>query len=108
MAKSKILKGDVVKIIAGSHKGELGPIIALSKDKQWVSVQGVNVKKHVKPSNQDTEGGIKEVPAKIHVSNVALQDPKNKNATTRVGFEITDGKKIRIAKKSKSQIKSAR
>ncbi|SYV95255.1 KOW motif, partial [Mycoplasma putrefaciens] len=35
MAKSKILKGDVVKIIAGSHKGELGPIIALSKDKQW-------------------------------------------------------------------------
>ncbi|UKS53887.1 50S ribosomal protein L24 [Mycoplasma feriruminatoris] len=108
MAKSKILKGDVVKVIAGSHKGQIGPITSISKDKQWVSVQGITVKKHVKPTNEDNEGGIKDIPAKLHISNVALQDPKHKDQITKVGFEIIDGKKVRIARKSKTQIKTAK
>ncbi|WP_031542199.1 50S ribosomal protein L24 [Mesoplasma photuris] len=105
MKKSKILKGDVVKVIAGSHKGNIGPIIWISKDKKTVSVQGVNVLKHVKPSQTETEGGIKEIPAKIDASNVAIQDPKEKESTTRIAYTITDGKKVRIAKKSNTAIK---
>ncbi|WP_026389239.1 50S ribosomal protein L24 [[Acholeplasma] multilocale] len=108
MAKSKILKGDVVKIIAGSHKGELGPITFISKDKKWVSVQGVNVVKHVKPSQTDTEGGIKQIPAKINLSNVAIQDPKDKEATTKIGYEIVEGKKLRVAKKSNTRMKTTK
>lgn len=70
-----------------------------------VSIQGIEIVKHVKPSNNDTEGGIKQIPAKLNASNVAILDPKQKNATTRVGFEIKDGKKVRIARKSKHQLK---
>ncbi|AUF83315.1 50S ribosomal protein L24 [Mesoplasma syrphidae] len=108
MTKSKILKGDVVKIIAGSHKGEVGPITHITKDKKWVSVQGINVLKHVKPSQTDTEGGIKEIPAKINISNVALQDPKTKDLTTKIGYEIVDGKKVRVARKSQQHIKAVK
>ncbi|ATZ17742.1 50S ribosomal protein L24 [Mesoplasma melaleucae] len=107
MSKSKILVGDVVKVIAGSHKGELGPITWISKDKKWVSVQGINSLKHVKPSQTDSEGGIKEVSSKINLSNVALQDPKNKDGISKVGYQIEDGKKIRVAKKSNSPLKKA-
>jgi large subunit ribosomal protein L24 len=61
--------------------------------------------KHVKPSNDDTEGGIKPIPAKLNASNVAVLDPKSKDTVTRVGFEVKDGKKVRIARKSKHQLK---
>lgn len=105
MAKSKLLKGDVVKVIAGSRKGESGPITSISKDKKFVSVQGIEVTKHVKPSQTETEGGIKKIPAKLNASNVALKDPKQKEATTRIGYSIENGKKIRIAKKSNSPVK---
>ncbi|ATZ18526.1 50S ribosomal protein L24 [Williamsoniiplasma somnilux] len=105
MAKSKLLKGDIVKVISGSRKGESGPITSLSKDKKFVTVQGIDVIKHVKPSQTDTEGGIKKVPAKLNASNVGLLDPKQKESTTRVGYSIENGKKVRIAKKSNSQVK---
>ncbi|ATG97181.1 50S ribosomal protein L24 [Mesoplasma lactucae] len=105
MAKSKLLKGDIVKVIAGSHKGESGPITWISKDKTRVSVQGIEVSKHQKPSQADTEGGIKQIPATIHISNVALVDPKKKDTATRVGYQINDGKKERFAKKSGQVIK---
>lgn len=105
MAKSKIKKGDIVKIIAGSHKGEQGPVTFISKNKSSVSVQGVEITKHVKPSQTEQEGGIKKIPAKVNISNVAIIDPKDKEATTRIGYEIVDGKKQRIAKKSNQAIK---
>jgi large subunit ribosomal protein L24 len=103
--KSKLKKGDVVQIIAGSHLGKSGPIISISKDKTRVSVQGIMVLKHQKPTNSDTEGGIKEIPATIHISNVMFTDPKKKNTPTRIGYEIKDGIKSRVAKKSQAVIK---
>ncbi|PPE04931.1 50S ribosomal protein L24 [Entomoplasma ellychniae] len=107
MNKSKILVGDVVKVIAGSHKGEIGPVTSISKDKRTVSVQGIDVVKHVKPSQTDQEGGIKQIPANINISNIALQDPKNKERISKIGYKIENGKKIRLAKASKSPLKKA-
>lgn len=107
MNKSKILVGDVVKVTAGSHKGDIGPITYISKDKKWISVQGIEVIKHVKPSQTDQEGGIKQIPAKLHISNIALQDPKNKEGVSKIGYKIDDGKKVRIAKKSNLPLKKA-
>lgn len=105
MTKSKLKKGDIVKVIAGSFKGKTGPITWLSKDKKRVSVQGLEVTKHVKPSQSDQEGGIKKIPATINISNVAMVDPKQKDTPTRIGYEIKDGVKSRVARKSKQQIK---
>ncbi|AGR41603.1 50S ribosomal protein L24 [Spiroplasma taiwanense] len=105
MNKSKILRGDVVKVISGNHKGKTGPITKLTKDKKRVYIEGITGIKHVKPSQTDQEGGIKEIAISIDISNVALKDPKNKDKTTRVGYKITDGKKVRIAKKSGAEIK---
>ncbi|PPE06073.1 50S ribosomal protein L24 [Williamsoniiplasma lucivorax] len=105
MAKSKLKKGDLVKVLAGSHKGEKGPITWISKDKMTVSVQGVEVLKHVKPSNTDTEGGIKKIPAKLNISNVGYVDPKAKDKPTRIGYEIHDGKKVRVSRRSKQTLK---
>ncbi|QGS52362.1 50S ribosomal protein L24 [Spiroplasma tabanidicola] len=105
MTKSKILKGDVVKVIAGNHKGTIGPVRKLSKDKKRVWVEGVNGTKHFKPSQTDQEGGIREIPVSISISNVAIQDPKNKGTGSRIAYKIVDGKKSRIAVKSKADIK---
>ncbi|QEH62317.1 50S ribosomal protein L24 [Spiroplasma chinense] len=105
MNKSKILKGDVVKVIAGSHKGTIGPVSKLSKDKKRVWVEGVTGTKHFKPSQTDQEGGIRVIPVSVDASNVAIQDPKNKDAGSRIGFKITDGQKVRFAKKSKADLK---
>ncbi|ATZ17014.1 50S ribosomal protein L24 [Williamsoniiplasma luminosum] len=105
MAKSKLKKGDLVKVLAGAHKGEQGPITWISKDRATVSVQGIEVLKHVKPSNTDTEGGIKKIPAKLNISNVGYLDPKVKNQTTRIGYEINDGKKIRVSRRSNQKLK---
>jgi len=80
MAKNKIKKNDNVLVIAGSHKGTTGTVIAISKDKQKVTIDKVNiVKKHVKPTQQNPEGGIQEFEAPIHISNVKLA-PKGKEA----------------------------
>ena len=88
-----IKKNDKVKVIAGKDKGKEGKVIA-------VNVKGVNiVKKHQKPTNANPNGGIVEVEAPIHVSNVMLIDPSN-NEPTRVGFKIEDGKKVRVSKKT--------
>lgn len=99
-----IKKGDKVVVITGKDKGKVGIVkIALPK-KDQVVVEGVNiVKKHTKSSQDAPQGGRIEFEAPIHVSNVMLQDPETKKPT-RVGFEIKDGKKVRISKKSGKQI----
>ena len=99
-----IKKGDKVVVITGKDKGKVGIVkIALPK-KDQVVVEGVNiVKKHTKSSQDAPQGGRIEFEATIHVSNVMLQDPEKKKPT-RVGFEIKDGKKVRISKKSGKQI----
>lgn len=96
----KIKKGDQVIVITGRDKGKTGEVIkAMPKDSKVV-VQGINmVKRHTKPS-QESAGGIVSKEHPIHVSNVALIDPKTGKAT-RVGIKMDkDGQKIRVAKKS--------
>ena len=98
--KFKVKKGDEVVVIAGKEKGKKGKITKVITDTSRVVVKGLNmVKKHTKPSRTGA-GGLVEMEAPLHVSNVALIDPKSGNAT-RVGYKIKeDGTKVRIAKKS--------
>lgn len=95
--------GDKVVVIAGSGKGKEGKITKTLKSENRVVVEGVNiVKKHKKGNGQET-GGILEVEAPIHVSNVMLIDPKTKKRT-RIGHTIEKDKKVRVAKKSGEKI----
>ena len=90
----KIRKDDMVKVIAGKDKDKTGKVLSVKDGK--VIVEGVNVvKKHTKPTQMNQNGGIVEKEAAIDVSNVMLLvDGK----ATRVGFEVKDGKKVRVAK----------
>ena len=102
--KLKIKTGDTVRIIAGDHKGSEGKVMTVFRDKNKAIVEGVNmVSKHEKPSAQNPQGGIVEKEAPIHISNLSLIDPKS-GETTRVGYEIRDGKKVRFSKKSNEVI----
>lgn len=101
----KIKKGDTVQVITGKDKGKSGKVKMVFRQAQRVVVEGVNVmKKHRKSTNQkDQPSGIYEFEAPLHISNVMLLDPK-KDKPTRVGFKLVNGKKLRFAKRSKSQI----
>ena len=90
----KIRKDDMVIVIAGKDKDKTGKVLSVKEGK--VIVEGVNVvKKHTKPNQMNQNGGIVEKEAAIDVSNVMLYvDGK----ATRVGFEVKDGKKVRVAK----------
>lgn len=95
-----VKKGDKVKVLSGKDRGKEGVILEVFPKKERVLVEGVNmVKIHAKPSQDNPQGGILNQEAPIHVSNVLPIDPKT-GEPTRVGYEIRDGKKIRIAKKS--------
>lgn len=99
-----VKKGDKVQVISGKDKGKQGTILEALPKKDRVVVEGVNiVTKHAKPSQDNPQGGIIEVEAPIHVSNVMPLDPKT-NEPTRVGYKFVDGKKVRIAKKSGEQL----
>ena len=100
----RIKKGDKVIVIAGSEKGKEGTVTKVLPKEEKVIIGGLNmVKKHIKPNQAEPEGKITEKEAPIHVSNVALVDPKTKKAT-KVKYEIKDGKKVRVAKKSSTVI----
>jgi len=102
----KIRVGDKVQVIAGKDKGKQGEVLQILRKENRVIVEGVNVvTKHVKPSQMDPEGGIVTKEAPIHVSNVAIYDSKAKTIT-KVKYEIVDGKKVRIAKKSGTNLDS--
>ncbi|WP_164218765.1 50S ribosomal protein L24 [Virgibacillus sp. YIM 98842] len=95
-----VKKGDKVKVISGKDRGKEGTILEAFPKKDRVLVEGINmVKKHAKPSQDNPQGGILELEASIHVSNVMPIDPKS-GEPTRVGYKDNDGKKVRIAKKS--------
>ena len=96
----KIRKGDRVKVIAGRSKGKEGDVLRVLPTENRVVVSGVNViKRHTKPG-RDQAGGIVEREAAIHVSNVALLDPKS-SKPTKVGFKfLEDGRKVRVARAS--------
>lgn len=95
-----VKKGDKVQVISGKDKGKQGVILEAFPKKDRVLVEGVNiVKKHSKPSQDNPQGGIITKEAAIHVSNVMPLDPKS-GEPTRVGYQVVDGKKVRVAKKS--------
>jgi large subunit ribosomal protein L24 len=95
-----VKKGDKVIVISGKDRGKTGTILEAYPKKERVLVEGVNmIKKHAKPSQENPQGGILNLEAPIHVSNVMPVDPKTGNPT-RVGYEVRDGKKVRIAKTS--------
>jgi large subunit ribosomal protein L24 len=98
--KLKIRKGDRVKVIAGRSKGKIGDVLRVIAADERVVVSGVNViKRHTKP-NRSESGGIIEREAAIHVSNVALLDPKT-DKPTKIGFKfLEDGRKVRFARGS--------
>ena len=98
----KIKKGDKVRVISGSNGSE-GEVISIKKGTNKAIVKGVNiVKKHNKPSAQSPQGGISEKEAPIHISNLSLITPDGK--TTRVGFMIEEGSKVRYSKKTNEVI----
>ncbi|TMM58114.1 50S ribosomal protein L24 [Maribacter algarum] len=104
MKKLKIKTGDTVRIIAGDHKGTEGKVMRVDIAKNKAIVEGANmVSKHEKPSAKNPQGGIVQKEAFINVSNLALLDAKS-GETTRVGYEVRDGKKVRVSKKSNEVI----
>lgn len=104
MKKLKIKTGDTVRVIAGDHKGAEGKVLRVDVVKNRAIVEGTNmVSKHEKPSAKNPQGGIVKKEAPIHISNLSLIDTKS-GETTRVGYEIRDGKKVRFAKKSNEVI----
>ena len=101
MAKRfRLRKGDDVVVISGRDKGKTGSILRVIPSEDRVIVDGINmVKRHTRPS-QAQPGGIVDKEAPIHISNVALADPKGGSAT-RVGYRfLEDGRKVRFAKQS--------
>jgi large subunit ribosomal protein L24 len=100
MIKLKIKSGDIVRVIAGDHKGSEGKVLRVDREKNKAIVEGVNmVSKHTKPSAKSPQGGIVKKEAPIQISNISLIDPKTKE-TTRVGIKVEGDKKVRFSKKS--------
>lgn len=104
MAKKSIKKNDEVLVIAGSHKGAKGKVIKVSKDKQRVTIDKVNIsKKHVKPTQQNPDGGIQEFESPIHISNVKLV-AKGKEAKAEKKAKKEAAKEAKVeAKETKSE-----
>src|SRR5687768_2744674 len=97
---SKLRKGDEVIVLTGRSRGETAKIESIDKKNNRVYLENKNLgKRHQKPDLNNTEGGIVDIPMPLHVSNVALVDPKTKKPT-RVGYKVDGNKKVRVAKKS--------
>lgn len=97
--KLRIKKGDRVKVISGAYKGTEGEVLEVFPGKQRAIVEDVNIrKKHSKPT-ENNPGGINDIPAPIHISNLMLIDPKT-GEPTRTGKRLEDGKLVRFSKKS--------
>ena len=96
--KFKIRKDDTVEVIAGKDKGKRGTIVRVIRDKDRVIVSGVNiVKKVMRKKNQQDRGGIVEVEAPLHISNVAIVCKKC--GPTRIGYKLDGDKKFRVCRK---------
>ena len=98
---AKIRKGDKVVVLSGKDKGKSGSVLQVIPTETRAVVQGINlVRRHTKQTASQ-DAGIFTKEASIHLSNIALIDPKsepNKPKPTRVGFQIKDGVKVRVAK----------
>ena len=100
MAAAKIRKGDTVVVLSGKDKGKTGEVVRSMPKDEKVVVSGVNVAvRHRKASQANPQGGLERKEAPLHVSKVAIADPKT-GKPSRVRFETRDGKKVRVAAKS--------
>jgi large subunit ribosomal protein L24 len=106
----RIRRDDMVVVISGKDRGKTGRVTRVEPTKQRVYVEGLNmIKRHERPrqvagaQRAESVGGVIERPGPIHVSNVALLDPRDRKPT-RVGVERVDGKVFRVARRSKARI----
>ena len=105
MIKTNIKKGDNVYVLSGDDRGKQGRVLSVDRQKLRAIVEGVNfVTKATKPTAQHPQGGLVKKEAPVHISNLALLDPKS-GKPTRVGYRTEDGKKVRYSKKSGEEIK---
>lgn len=100
MAKLKIKKGDNVVVLTGRDKGKHGEVVKVFPADNRVIVQGVNTVRRHQKQTPGKEGGIISKEAPLHVSNIAIEDPKD-GSPTRIGYKVLDdGRKVRYAKRS--------
>jgi large subunit ribosomal protein L24 len=101
---AKIKKGDKVVVITGPAKGRTGDVVKVLPEENRAIVRGVNMVRRHQRQTASQEGGVISKEAPIHLSNIAIADPKD-GKPTRVGFKVLDGgKKVRVAKRSGEQI----
>lgn len=99
----RIVKNQLVKIVAGGNKGRIGKVVRVSENKVWV--EGVNVKeRHIRPSRVNPRGGKKDVHLPIDISNVKVVYDE-KEAVSKIGYKVTDDGKVRVAKATGKEIK---
>jgi large subunit ribosomal protein L24 len=100
MAKLKIKKGDHVVVLTGKDKGKHGEVLKMMPEENRAIVKGIALMRRHQRQSATQDGGIISKEAAIHVSNLALEDPKD-GKPTRVGFKfLKDGRKVRFAKRS--------
>ena len=100
MSAAKIKKGDKVVVLSGRDKGKHGEVTKSFPKDGKVLVSGVNIAtRHRKPTQENPNGGLEKIEAPMHVSKVAIEDPKT-GKPTRVRFEVREGKKVRVAARS--------
>jgi large subunit ribosomal protein L24 len=105
MSLARIRKGDNVVVLSGRERGKRGVVRQVMPDDGTALVQDLNIsKRHLKPGRQARQAGIVDMEQPIHLSNLALVDPKTNNATRVKARELTTGKKVRIAVASGEQI----
>ncbi len=106
----RVRRDDMVKVISGKDRGKTGRVMRVDRERERVYVEGLNIqKRHTRPRTiRDAQkggqvGGVIEREGPIHISNVAIADPKD-GRPTRVGFSVEDGTKVRIAKRSGTRL----
>ena len=108
MAIAHVRKGDTVVVVAGKERGKKGKVLRVLPEKGRVVVERINmIKKHQRPTQKIRQGGIIEREGAIHLSNVMLVDPAS-DKPTRVGMKaLSDGKKVRVARRSGEMLDKA-
>ena len=108
MAIAHVRKGDTVMVVAGKERGKKGKVLRVIPEKGRVVVERINmIKKHQRPTQKIRQGGIIEREGAIHLSNVMLVDPGS-DKPTRVGMKaLSDGKKVRVARRSGEMLDKA-
>jgi|SRR5690625_943734 len=102
---TRLKTGDEVRVISGKHKGQTGTIRAVDRKKNRVFIDNVNlIRKALRPTQENPQGGYREQEASIHASNVMILDPES-GEPTRIGMKfLEDGTKVRIARKSGAEL----